>query len=91
MNISLPEIFYLLLFVGGPLLLPLISKKWKWFYTVLIGELLYILWGVMLHFSSADITEYGTAYGIFIVPYLILITIIGTTIEKSSGKNSVNN
>jgi hypothetical protein len=89
MNFSLSQIFYLFLFVGGPLLLPLISKKWKWFYTVLVGELLYILWGVMLHFSSADITEYGTAYGIFIVPYLIVITIIGSAIEKSSRKNSI--
>jgi hypothetical protein len=86
MNIDLSQLFYLLLFIGSPLLLPLLMKKWKWFFTVLIGMILYILWGVMLHFSSADITEYGTAYGMFILPYLIFITIIGTIIEKS-GKN----
>jgi hypothetical protein len=88
MSISASQFFYLFLFIGSPLLLPLLMKKWKWFFTVLVGISLYILWGITLHYSSADITEYGTAYGIFIIPYLILITIIGTTIEKSSNKKA---
>ncbi|KGR77909.1 hypothetical protein [Ureibacillus manganicus] len=64
-----------------PVLIPLLLKKWKWFFTVSIGCLLYILWGVFLHFT-ADPTEYGTAYGIFILPYLILISVIGAFVQK---------
>ena len=74
-----------ILLLGAPLLVPLSLKKWAWAATVAIGYALYILWGVLLHFT-ADITEYGTAYGILILPYLIFITIIGAFVQKWAGK-----
>ncbi|AQQ51847.1 hypothetical protein [Planococcus lenghuensis] len=65
----------------APLLLPLLFKKWVWARTVAAGYALYGLWGVYLHFT-ADITTYGTGYGLFIVPYLILMTIVGALVER---------
>lgn len=66
---------------SSPILIPLFLKKWKWFFTVLIGCLLYVLWGVYLELT-ADPTEFGTAYGMLILPYLIIISIIGASIQK---------
>ena len=67
--------------ISLPIVIPLILKKWKWFFTVLIGCILYILWGVYLHYTS-DPTEFGTGYGIFILPYLLLVSIVGAFVQK---------
>ncbi|MBM7607454.1 putative membrane protein YczE [Lysinibacillus composti] len=87
MSISFSEIILLFIFIGCPLLFPLLARKWVWFITMIIGYILYILWGVFLHFTS-DITEYGTGYGIFIIPYLIGVTILGVIIQRTKGKVS---
>jgi hypothetical protein len=86
MSTSFSQIAILLIFLGGPLLLPLLTKKWTWLITVVIGYVIYILWGIFLHFTS-DITEYGTGYGIFIVPYLILISILGSYLQRNKSKH----
>ncbi|WP_141676261.1 hypothetical protein [Pseudobacillus wudalianchiensis] len=83
---SFSQIIILLIFIGGPLLFPLLTKKWKWLITVIIGYSVYILWGVYLHFTS-DITEYGTGYGMLIVPYLIGISIAGAILQRNTDKN----
>lgn len=85
MSTSISQILILLIFVGGPLLFPLLKKKWAWFLTVILGYLLYGLWGFYLH-STSDITEYGTGYGMFIVPYIIVISLIGKFLQRMSGK-----
>ncbi|MFE8699834.1 hypothetical protein ACFYKX_04275 [Cytobacillus sp. FJAT-54145] len=82
MNTSPSQILILLLFVGGPLLYPLFTRKWKWFVTSLIGYVLYILWGVMLH-STADISEYGTGYGLLVVPYILVVTVVGVIVQRN--------
>lgn len=74
------ELVILLLFLIGPLAFPLFSKKWTWFITMAIGYAVYMLWGVYLHFTS-DVKEYGTGYGLLIVPYLIVLSIIGITLQ----------
>lgn len=56
-------------------------KKWTLFFTSVIGYILYILWGVSLHFTS-DITEYGIGYGMLIIPYVVLVTIVGSILQK---------
>ncbi|WP_442600082.1 hypothetical protein [Neobacillus sp. D3-1R] len=78
MSISFTQIVILLC----PLLFPLLTKKWTWFFTMTIGYVVYILWGVFLH-ATSDITEYGTGYGMFIVPYLIGISILGATLQRN--------
>ncbi|SOC11480.1 hypothetical protein SAMN05880501_106168 [Ureibacillus xyleni] len=85
MSVSFSQIIILLIFVGGPLFYPLFTKKWAWSLTVILGYLLYGLWGWILH-STSDITEYGTGYGMLIVPYLIIITIIGAFLQRKSSK-----
>jgi hypothetical protein len=86
MSTSFSQIVILLIFLGGPLLLPLLTKKWTWLITMLIGYGVYILWGVFLH-STADITEFGTGYGMFIVPYIIGISILGAFLQRNKSKN----
>lgn len=86
MSISFSQIFIFLIILTVPLLLPLSQKKWIWFSTILAGYLLYILWGIYLH-ATSDITEYGTGYGIFILPYIIFIFIVGAVLEKWLRKN----
>jgi hypothetical protein len=86
MSISFSEIVILLIFIGGPLLLPLLTKKWTWLTTMVIGYAVYVLWGIYLHFTS-DITEYGTGYGMFIVPYLIGISILGSYLQRNKSKH----
>lgn len=66
----------------SPILLPLLFKKWIWARTVAIGYALYVLWGIYLHFT-ADITEYGTGYGLFILPYMLILTVVGAATERS--------
>ncbi|MCP1143477.1 hypothetical protein [Lysinibacillus endophyticus] len=85
MSVSISQIIILLVFVGGPLFYPLLRRKWAWSLTVILGYLLYGLWGWFLH-STSDITEYGTGYGMFIVPYLIIITMIGAFIQRKTTK-----
>jgi len=87
MSISFSEIVLLIIFIGGPLLIPLLTKKWIWFITMVIGYSLYIMWGVFLHFTS-DITEYGTGYGMFIIPYIIGVTFLGVIIQRIKSKVS---
>ncbi|MDM5334169.1 hypothetical protein QUF56_13110 [Ureibacillus composti] len=87
MSISFSEMVFLIIFIGGPLLVPILTKKWIWFITMVVGYSLYIMWGVFLHFTS-DITEYGTGYGMFIIPYLIGVTIIGVIIQRIKSKAS---
>ena len=85
MSTSFSQIVILLIIIGGPLLFPLLTKKWTWFITVIMGYLVYVLWGIYLH-STSDITEYGTGYGIFIVPYLIGISILGAILQRNISK-----
>ncbi|TSI11788.1 hypothetical protein [Lysinibacillus sp. BW-2-10] len=85
MSVSFSEIIMLLIFVGGPILYPLLKKKWAWCLTVLLGYVLYGLWGFYLH-ATSDITEYGTGYGMFIIPYIIVIMIIGKFLQRASEK-----
>jgi hypothetical protein len=82
MSTSFSQIIILLIFLGGPILLPLLTKKWTWLTTMIIGYVVYILWGIYLHFTS-DIADYGTGYGMFIVPYLILISILGAYLQRN--------
>lgn len=77
----LPFIIILLL----PIIIPLIQKKWNMFSVTLGGYLLYIFWGVYLHLT-ADITEFGTGYGMMIIPYIIVVTLIGVYVQKSTEK-----
>lgn len=86
MSTSFSQIIILLIFLGGPLLLPLLTKKWTWLITMVIGYVVYILWGIYLHFTS-DITEYGTGYGMFIVPYIIVISILGSYLQRNKSKH----
>jgi hypothetical protein len=86
LSTSFSQIIILLIFIGGPILLPLLTKKWTWLTTMVIGYAVYVLWGIYLHFT-ADITEYGTGYGIFIVPYLIGISILGTILQRNKSKH----
>lgn len=67
----------------APILLPLLFRKWIWARTVAAGYALYVLWGVYLHFT-ADVTEYGTGYGLLIVPYLLVLTIVGAVAERKN-------
>lgn len=85
MSTSFSQIIILFIFLGGPLLLPLLTKKWTWLTTMVIGYVVYILWGIYLHFTS-DITEYGTGYGMFIVPYIIVISILGSFLQRNKSK-----
>lgn len=73
----LPIVIILLL----PIVLPFFARKWTMFFTSLIGYILYILWGLSLHFTG-DITEYGTGYGLLIIPYVVLVTIVGSILQK---------
>lgn len=86
MSISIVQAIILLLLIAGPLLFPLLTKKWTWLTTMTIGYVTYILWGVYLH-TTSDITEYGTGYGIFIVPYIFGITILGAILERNKSKS----
>ncbi|WP_162287821.1 hypothetical protein [Indiicoccus explosivorum] len=74
-----------LLLIGAPLLVPLFLKKRVWAMTAAAGYALYILWGVLLHYS-ADITEYGTGYGMLIPFYLLFITVLGVLFQKWSDR-----
>jgi hypothetical protein len=89
MSVSFSEIVILLIFIGGPILLPLLTKKWTWLITMIIGYVVYILWGVYLN-ATSDITEYGTGYGMFIVPYIIGISILGSFLQRNKNKNQKN-
>ncbi|MFL0364565.1 hypothetical protein ACH0BF_16295 [Pseudobacillus sp. 179-B 2D1 NHS] len=75
----------LFLILGGPLIFPLLTKKWVWFITALIGYVAYAMWGIYLHFTS-DIKEYGTDYGMLIFPYLMGVTLIGFTLQLLKSK-----
>ena len=70
----------------GPLLLPLLLKKWQWMKVAAVGYVLYICWGLYLHFN-ADIQDYGTGYGMLILPYLVIITVIGLVVERGYAKS----
>jgi EamA domain-containing membrane protein RarD len=89
MSVSFSEIVILLIFIGGPILLPLLTKKRTWLITMIIGYVVYILWGVYLN-ATSDITEYGTGYGMFIVPYIIGISILGSFLQRNKNKNQKN-
>ncbi|RHW36749.1 hypothetical protein D1B33_10175 [Lysinibacillus yapensis] len=86
MSISFSQIFIVFIFIGGPLLLQIMAKKWTWLATVIAGYILYALWGMVLH-STSDVTEYGTGYGMLIPPYLIFITLLGMFLQKMSDKS----
>jgi hypothetical protein len=89
MSVSFSQIAILFIFIGGPILLPLLTKKWTWLITMIIGYVVYILWGFFLH-STSDVTEYGTGYGMFIVPYIIGISILGSFLQRNKSKNQKN-
>lgn len=72
--------------VLSPVLLPALMKKWIAFWITLSGYVLYILWGVNLYFTE-DIQDYGTGYGLFIIPYIIILTIISSQFQKRADKN----
>lgn len=82
MNISL----FQLLIILSPLLIPAVKRKWAWFGITGLGYILYILWGIYLHFT-ADITEYGTGYGLMIVPWIIACSFVGYYVQKTQLKS----
>lgn len=71
--------------VLSPVLLPALAKKWIAFWITLTGYVVYALWGVVLYFTE-DIQDYGTGYGLFIVPYIIVLTIVGSQFQKRAEK-----
>ncbi|KAA0545316.1 hypothetical protein FZW96_18250 [Bacillus sp. BGMRC 2118] len=77
------QIFIYIIILGFPLFVPLYQKKWRWFATVVIGYLTYILWGVYLYLTG-DVTEYGTGYGMFILPFIVMISALGIIIQKKN-------
>ena len=80
------DLFIIILFGGillSPVVIPALKKKWISFWVALAGYGLYILWGVYLYFTK-DIQDYGTGYGMFIVPYVILVAIVSTYIQKGA-------
>ncbi|MBT2637795.1 MULTISPECIES: hypothetical protein [unclassified Bacillus (in: firmicutes)] len=72
----------------SPIIIPALRKKWTAFWIALSGYALYFQWGMYLYFTE-DIQEYGTGYGIFIVPYVILVTIISTYIQKGADQKGL--
>jgi len=70
----------------SPVLIPALTKKWVAFWITLAGYAVYILWGIGLYFTE-DIQDYGTGYGLFIVPYIIILTIVSSQIQKQADKN----
>jgi hypothetical protein len=70
----------------SPVLIPAVTKKWVSFWITLAGYVVYILWGVGLYFTE-DIQDYGTGYGLLIVPYIIILTIVSSKIQKQADKN----
>lgn len=69
----------------SPLLLPALTKKWVAFWMTLAGYALYILWGVNLYFTE-EIQDYGTGYGLFVIPYIIILTIVSSIFQKRTDK-----
>ncbi|WP_174733246.1 hypothetical protein [Mesobacillus harenae] len=85
MSISFSQTVILLIILIGPLLYPLLSKKRTWLTTITIGYGAYILWGIYLYVTS-DITDFGTGYGLFCVPYIIGLSILGAILERNQIK-----
>jgi Na+/melibiose symporter-like transporter len=71
--------------VLSPVLLPALAKKWTAFWIALIGYAVYALWGAALYFTS-DIEDYGTGYGLMIIPYIIVLTIVASQVQKRADK-----
>ena len=82
---SIIRYFILGMFLFGPIALPLLLQKWRWLWFVVAGYVLYIAIGVNLYFTE-DIQDFGTAYGIFIVPYLMFITFLGYMVQRVKDK-----
>lgn len=83
------DIFITILLGGillSPVIIPALSKKWIAFWVALGGYALYILWGMYLYFTK-DIQEYGTGYGMLIVPYVILVAIVSSYVQKGANRN----
>lgn len=74
--------------VLSTVLLPALTKKWVAFWITLSGYVLYILWGVNLYFTE-DIQDYGTGYGLFIIPYIIILTIVSSQFQKRADRKKV--
>ncbi|MEH7883994.1 hypothetical protein V7654_06675 [Bacillus sp. JJ1609] len=74
--------------VLSPMLIPALTKKWVAFWITFAGYALYILWGVNLYFTE-DIQDYGTGYGLFIIPYIIILTIISSQFQKRADRKKV--
>lgn len=86
MSISLLQIAILFIILVGPILIPLLRKKWIWLITMIIGYGLYFVWGVYLYVNS-EITEFGTGYGLFFAPYIAGLSILGITLERNIKKD----
>ena len=56
------------------------------FLDTLAGYAVYILWGVNLYFTE-DIQDYGTGYGMFIIPYIIILAIVSSQFQKRADRN----
>lgn len=74
-----------IIIILSPLLIPALQRKWVWLSITGSGYLLYILWGIYLHYT-ADITEYGTGYGMMIIPWIIACTFVGYHVQKAQVK-----
>ncbi|MCZ8537299.1 hypothetical protein M9R32_08915 [Paenisporosarcina quisquiliarum] len=87
---SFVRYFILGMFLLGPIALPMLLQKWRWLWFVVAGYVLYLAIGINLYFTE-DIQDYGTAYGIFIVPYLMFITFLGYVMQRVLDKKLTKN
>ncbi len=71
----------------SPVIIPALRKKWTAFWVALAGYGLYILWGMYLYFTE-DIQDYGTGYGMLIVPYVVLVAVVSTYAQKKAKQKS---
>lgn len=76
-------------FLLAPLLLPWWLKRYIWLGFVAAGYLFYIAWGLYLQFAGT-MEEYGTGFGMMILPYLAGISLFGYLLQKSAGPTKHN-
>ncbi|ALS76531.1 hypothetical protein AUC31_15545 [Planococcus rifietoensis] len=69
-------------FLLAPLLLPWWLKRYIWLGFVAVGYVLYIAWGLYLQVMGT-MEEFGTGFGMMILPYLAGISLFGYLLQKS--------
>lgn len=76
-------------FLLAPLLLAWWLKRYIWLGFVAAGYLFYIAWGLYLQ-AAGTMEEYGTGFGMMILPYLAGISLFGYILQKSVGDAKQN-